>query len=52
MPISMIQFVFAVTLFNTLWAIAWSKDSLVNMLIKVVFWALAIYGWFLVFKAV
>lgn len=51
MPISVIQFVLIVTLVNTGLFIIWKRTDLLNMLLKTLFLTLAIYGWFLVFKA-
>lgn len=46
-----IQFILLVTLWNSLWFVAWSRSSLINLVVKFLFLLLAIGGWYLVFKS-
>jgi len=43
-------FVLAVSIVNTVWALTWSRSTLLNWLIKLGFAGLAIWGWYLIFR--
>jgi hypothetical protein len=49
--ISPIMLILIATIWNTVWAIAWSRKDAINLLIKIVYFFLAIYGWFIIFKS-
>jgi hypothetical protein len=49
--ITSLQFIVAVSIWNTLWFVAWSRSTLLNIIVKVIFLLAAIAGWYFVFKA-
>jgi hypothetical protein len=49
--ITTIQFIMIVSIFNTGWALTWSRKDLANIAVKFLFAGLGIAGWYIVFKS-